>query len=163
MTDHARPYGDGTYGTSGVDTSTDLATDKHVEQADQQSTVLALAAEAGWHGITGHDVQAATGWGDSPKSRAMSNLLRDGKLVRLIDRRDHGYVHVLPDWVLGRITEPYRSIAEKHRQAGYLDGERAGTILGLHNAFAAVDGADNIGDALITLRQMIEEAGGGGD
>jgi hypothetical protein len=115
-------YADGTYGQSGVPASSDLAEDKHVEFSRQQLTVIGLAREAEAHGITGHDVQRATGWGDSPKSRAMSNLLADGKLVRLAEVRDRGHVHVLPHWVQDRPIKPYNAISEKHYQRGLADG-----------------------------------------
>lgn len=148
-------YADGTYGGS-AEASRDLERDQHATFTDQQAVVLALAYTAGDWGITGHDVQEATGWGDSSKSRAMSNLLRDGKLVRLAEKRDRGSIHVLPEHVNDRATEPYVSIAEKHRAAGYSEGRYDGVSVGLDLAFSVVDNADTIGDALIALRRLIE-------
>lgn len=152
-------YADGTYGAGAVDTSADLERDQHATFTDQQSAVLALAYDAGEHGITGHDVQAATGWGDSPKSRAMSNLLRDGKLVRLREKRDKGHVHVLPENVNGRDVEPFRSIAQKHHADGYAEGLHDGIGTGLDRAFTVVESSDSIGDAMIALRRLIESRG----
>ncbi|QGJ95280.1 hypothetical protein QDA11_gp61 [Microbacterium phage Jayden] len=148
-------YADGTYGAS-AEASRDLERDQHATFTDQQSAVLALAYDAGTAGITGHDVQQATGWGDSSKSRAMSNLLRDGKLVRLTEKRDRGSVHVLPEHVGDRDTEPYVSISEKHYARGYSEGSHDGIGIGLDRAFTLVDNADSIGDALIALRRLIE-------
>ncbi|QGJ89472.1 helix-turn-helix DNA binding domain protein [Microbacterium phage Smarties] len=149
-------YADGTYGGS-AEASRDLERDQHAAFTDQQAVVLALAFDAGATGITGHDVQEATGWGDSPKSRAMSNLLRDGKLARLREKRDRGSVHVLPEHVNGRPTEPYRSIAQKHHADGYAEGLHDGIGTGLDRAFTIVDNSDTIGDALIALRRLIED------
>lgn len=149
-------YADGSYGANS-EASRDLERDQHASFTDQQSVVLALAFDSGAHGITGHDVQAATGWGDSPKSRAMSNLLRDGKLVRLAEKRDRGSVHVLPEHVGDRPTEPYRSISQKHHADGYAEGLHDGISTGLDRAFTVVDSADSIGDALIALRRLIVE------
>ena len=118
----AREYADGTYGTPGVEASNDLAEDKHTEFSRQQLVVIGLASEAGGYGITGHDIQRITGWGDSPKSRSLSNLLRDGKLVRLVELRDRGHIHVLPQFVNDRPVHPYGSIADKHYQRGLADG-----------------------------------------
>lgn len=150
-------YADGTHGAGAVDTSKDLERDQHATFTDQQSVVLALAFDADEYGITGHDVQAATGWGDSPKSRAMSNLLKDGKLVRLAEKRDRGHVHVLPGKEAGRDIEPYQSIAEKHRLAGYDAGYNLGVTHGLERAFEVAADADNLGDAMIALRALITE------
>ncbi|QCW22618.1 hypothetical protein SEA_PIPERIS_60 [Microbacterium phage Piperis] len=148
-------YADGTYGGS-ADASRDLERDQHAAFTDQQAAVLALAYDAGPTGITGHDVQVATGWGDSSKSRALSNLLRDGKLARLSEKRDRGSVHVLPEHVNGRDLEPYVSVAEKHYARGHADGVEDGTSLGLDRAFTIVDNSDSLGDALIALRRLIE-------
>ncbi|QNL30273.1 helix-turn-helix DNA binding domain protein [Microbacterium phage ClearAsMud] len=151
-------YADGTYGGS-ADASRDLERDQHATFTDQQATVLALAYDAGATGITGHDVQVATGWGDSSKSRALSNLLRDGKLIRLTEKRDRGSVHVLPEHVGDRDTEPYVSVAEKHYARGYADASHDGIGIGLDRAFTVVDNSDSIGDALIALRRLIESHG----
>ena len=148
-------YADGTYGAN-TEASRDLERDQHATFTDQQSVVLALAFDAGARGITGHDIQAATGWGDSPKSRALSNLLRDGKLIRLTEKRDRGSVHVLPEYAGGREQEPYRSIAAKHRAEGYTEGRFDGIAVGLDLAFSTVDNADSLGDALIALRRLVE-------
>lgn len=148
-------YADGSYGGNS-EASRDLERDQHATFTDQQSVVLALAFDAGPRGVTGHDIQVATGWGDSPKSRALSNLLRDGKLVRLAEKRDRGSIHVLPEHAGDRPTEPYRSIAEKHRAAGYSEGRFDGVSVGLDLAFSTVDNADSLGDALIALRRLIE-------
>jgi len=152
------PYADGSYGQSTASASADLEADQHEAFADQQAWVMTLAQNAGTFGITGHDVQVATGWGDSSKSRAMSNLLRDGKLVRLTEKRDRGSVHVLPENVGDRPTEPYVSISEKHYERGHLVGHHEGFLVGLDRAFSLVDNADSIGDAMIALRRLIENS-----
>ena len=150
-------YADGTYGAS-APASFDLARDQHATFTDQQAAVLALAYDAARTGITGHDVQQATGWGDSSKSRAMSNLLRDGKLVRLSEKRNRGHIHVLPEHVNGRDIAPYQSIAGRHHAAGYEEGRNSGFAEGLSQAFSVVDDSDSLSEALITLRRMIAEA-----
>lgn len=150
-------YADGSYGQNS-EASRDLALDQHVRFEDQQSVVLALAFDAGARGITGHDVQVHTGWGDSPKSRALSNLLRDGKLIRLAEKRDRGSIHVLPEHVGDRPVEPYKSIAAKHYRLGHDDGHALGVSHGLERAFQAVDDSDSLSAALITLRRLIQES-----
>lgn len=148
-------YSDGTYGAN-ADASRDLERDQHATFTDQQAAVLALAYDAGERGITGHDVQVATGWGDSSKSRAMSNLLRDGKLLRLTEKRDRGSIHVLPEHLAGREQEPYQSIAEKHYLRGREDSANDGRLAGLRDAFRILDSSDSLGEALIDLRRVIE-------
>jgi hypothetical protein len=150
-------YGDGTYGANSG-SSRDFEHDQHESMSNQQAIVMALAEGAGSYGITGRDVQAQTGWGDSPKSRALSNLLRDGKLIRLAERRDRGSIHVVPDQVGDRPTEPYRSISDKHHTAGFEEGIREGVSIGLDRAFVLVDDADTLGEALIAIRRLIEES-----
>jgi hypothetical protein len=140
----ARPYRDGTYGTSGPGTSDDLATDQHTTFSHQQEIVLGLASKAGAHGITGADVQRATGWGDSPKSRSMSNLLRDGRLIRLTERRDRGYVHVLPRFAEDRERVPYGSIISKHRLRALRDALEVVLHSGHHQE--AIDGIQRLID-----------------
>jgi len=152
------PYADGSFGHNAATASTDLENDQHQTFADQQDWVMTLAANAGAFGITGHDVQVATGWGDSSKSRALSNLLRDGKLARLEEKRDRGHIHVLPDLVGYRTIEPYQSLSEKHYNRGYNEGHNVGFTLGLETAFDNVDNSDSLGEALILLRRMIEES-----
>lgn len=129
------PYADGTYGTNYTPASSSLERDKREEFSRQQSVVMELARNARYHGITGADVIEATGWNDSPKSRAMSNLLRDGALVRLRERRDRGHVHVTPEWVAERPTLPYISTEDKHRAQA------------LHEAAQTIEGlVDDMGD-----------------
>uniref|UniRef100_A0AAU7J7S3 Uncharacterized protein n=2 Tax=unclassified bacterial viruses TaxID=12333 RepID=A0AAU7J7S3_9VIRU len=86
----------------------------------------------------------------------MSELLRDGKLLRLTEKRNNGSVHVLPEHLADREQEPYVSTAERHRNIGYNEGHNDGFSLGLETAFREVDGADSLGEALIVLRRMIE-------
>ncbi|QGH76597.1 helix-turn-helix DNA binding domain protein [Microbacterium phage Jefe] len=154
------PYADGSYGHNSASASTELAADQSETFADQQALVMHLAERAGYAGITGHDVQVATGWGDSSKSRALSNLLRDRRLVRLREKRDRGHIHVVPELLQGRDIEPYQSLADKHYYRGHDDGLSLGHAQGLERAFEAVDNADSLGEALIALRQMITEARG---
>ena len=152
-------YADGSFGHNSASASNDLEGDRHEAFADQQALVLSMAERAGAHGITGHDVQVETGWGDSSKSRALSNLLRDGKVIRLAEKRNRGHIHVLPEHVGDRPTEPYVSIAEKHYARGYADASHDGIGIGLDRAFTVVDNSDSIGDALIALRRLIESHG----
>lgn len=148
-------YADGTHGGNS-EAPRDLERDQHATFTDQPATVLALAYDAKERGITGHDVRTATGWNHSSQSRTMSELLRDGKLLRLAEKRDRGWVHVLPECRNGRPVLPYRSNVSKHRSEGYAQGKVAGVNLGLALAFSTVDSADSIGDALIALRRLIE-------
>lgn len=155
---HVHPYADSTFGHGSAPASVELEQDQHQAFADQQDWVLTLAQNAGAFGITGHDVQVATGWGDSSKSRALSNLLRDGKLARLAEKRDRGHVHVLPDLVGGRDIEPYQSLSEKHYTRGLNQGHVDGFTEGLEAAFTQVNNCDSLGEALILLRRMIDES-----
>jgi len=150
------PYADGSFGHNAATASTDLENDQHDTFADQQDWVMTLARNAGAFGITGHDVQVATGWGDSSKSRALSNLLRDGKLTRLEEKRDRGHIHVLPDLVGYRTIEPYQSLSEKHYNRGHEEGHALGVTEGLEQAFVLVEDADSLGEAMIVLRRLIE-------
>lgn len=88
-------YGDGTYGAN-AEASRDLERDQHATFTDQQAAVMALAYDAGERGITGHDVQVATGWGDSSKSRALSNLLREAVPRSAPVGRERSAVHPNP-------------------------------------------------------------------
>jgi hypothetical protein len=115
--DHVDPYADGTYGTNYTPASTELERDKHAEFSRQQTVVLGLAAGSRGGGITGADVKQYFQWETNAVSRTLSNLLRDGQLVRLKERRGRAHVHVLPQWRDGREVLPYVSTASKTRLA----------------------------------------------
>lgn len=141
--DHVDPYRDGTYGTNATPASTEYEADIHEEYRGQLDIVMNLAHNAGWEGITGADVKRATGWNDSPKSRALSTLLRTGALVRLKQRRDHGHIHVLPAYQgLGEVL-PYESTSTKNR------------LTALREAHALVAGAQSYHEALLALEEAI--------
>lgn len=147
-------YADGTYGVSSATASVELESDKHQLYADQQSIVLEIARDAGAYGTTGTDIRRITGWGDSPKSRAMSNLLRDGELVRLKERRDRGHIYVLPENANGRELEPYSSIVDKHYSRGFSEGY----LEGMKDVLQAVQAAGSLNAARETLIRLAKQA-----
>jgi hypothetical protein len=140
--DHADPYADGTYGTNYTPASTQLERDKHTEYRDQQDRVMALALRAGYQGITGGDVKEATGWETNAVSRSLSNLLRDGELVRLKETRGKAHIHVLPRWRALRELLPYESTTAKNRRAALRDARAV--VLASTDKYAALDAIDQL-------------------
>ena len=141
--DHVDPYADGTYGTNYTPASIELERDKREEFSRQQTIVLSFATRMGTYGITGGDVKNHYGWETNAVSRTLSNLLRDGQLVRLKETRGKAHVHVLPQWVDGRDVLPYQSTNTKHRLAA------------LREARVVVDKAGSWHDALLALAELI--------
>jgi hypothetical protein len=95
----------GTTGHSGTDTSRAQADDlpKH-----GRARVLRSAANLGYQGVTIVDLRS---WFDDMHhgtlSSALTNLHRDGRLARLVEKRDRCHIYVLPEYVTGRPTEPW--------------------------------------------------------
>ena len=144
--DHVDPYGDGTYGTNNTLASSEYEADIHGDYRVQLDVVMDMARKAGSWGITGTDVRKETGWNDSPKSRALSTLLRTGLLVRLKERRDRAHIHVLPEWRGFREVLPYESTNTKYRLAA------------LEEARTVVAGSASYYEALLALDELIEAA-----
>jgi hypothetical protein len=138
--DHVDPYADGTYGTNYTPASTELERDKHAELSHQQDVVLGLATNARYFGITGWDVKEATDWETNAVSRSLSNLLRDGRLVRLKARRGRAHIHVVPEWVAEREVLPYMSTNTKNRRAALMEARNAvAAVPSVWEALAAID------------------------
>jgi hypothetical protein len=144
--DHVDPYADGTYGTNSTPASTEYEADIHEDYRAQLDVVMDLARRAGYQGITGTDVRRITGWNDSPKSRALSTLLRTGLLIRLKERRDNAHIHVLPEYRAFREVLPYQSTNTKYRLAA------------LEEARTVVAGSASYYEALLALDELIEAA-----
>jgi hypothetical protein len=141
--DHVDPYADGTYGTNYTPASAELEHDTHEEIMRQHAIVWELARKSGTYGITGADVQLATGWETNACSRCLSNLLRDGGLVRLSERRRRAHIHVLPAYADHRELLPYKSSASKQRVAA------------LREAHDIVAGSGSYYEALTALDELI--------
>ena len=139
----SEPYADGTYGTNNTPASTQYEHDQHHEFSRQQSVAFGLAQTAGPYGVTGGDVKDATGWETNAVSRSLSNLLRDGHLVRLKETRGKAHVHVLPRHVMGRDVQPYESTNTKNR------------LVVLRAARSLVAGARSYDEALLALDELI--------
>jgi hypothetical protein len=67
-----------------------------------------LAAACGVDGITVAELRDVTGWHHGKASAALSVLHKEGRLVRLQERRERCSVYVRPDYVAARAVSPYR-------------------------------------------------------
>lgn len=131
----------GTTGHSGTDTSRAQADDlpKH---GRAQAWVLRSAANLGAQGVTIVDLRSwFSEMHHGTLSSALTNLHRDGRLARLVDKRDRCHIYVLPEHVGDRPTEPptarpggfdaaQAALNEQARREGYdlgwADGEQRG-------------------------------------
>lgn len=103
------PYA-GTSGWSGSETSKARA-----EDADRSGSTSLRQAQTQWllhksrtNGMTWRDLSEATGWHHGTASGALSVLHKCGTIARLSERRNKCLVYVLPEYVNGRETTPYR-------------------------------------------------------
>jgi hypothetical protein len=130
-------------GTSGYnsqsDTSREAAYNDLVEgvTAKAQRLTLILAAQQHVRGITIVELRESKGSLHHGKmSSALTNLHKEGRLVRLVERRDRSHVYVLPEFVAGRETLPFRpnrpqidrvelvNLLDHHRMISDLGGRR---------------------------------------
>jgi hypothetical protein len=102
------PYA-GTSGWAGSDTSRERA-----EQQDQDGTYTARQRTAMYellhsldYGVTWRELALATGLHHGQASGLLSNLHKEGRIVRLTERRNKCAIYVLPEYTLGRETSEH--------------------------------------------------------
>lgn len=100
----------GTTGWSGTDTSRAQA--EPARHAHVQSEVMSVAARSLGDGITIKELRTIyRGLAHHGSlSSALTNLHRDGRLARLVDKRDRCHIYVLPEHVGDRTTEGPRPL-----------------------------------------------------
>lgn len=100
------PYA-GTSGWSGTDTSEQRAVtaDKSGETKRRQNWVLMYLYNQGSHGVTWRELANQYGWHHGIASGVLSVLHKDGKISRLLSKRDKCRVYVHPFYVNGRDTD----------------------------------------------------------
>ena len=81
-----------------------------------QQLVLKEALDAGSAGITVAEVRAKHGYHHGRVSSAMTKQHIAGRLVALLERRGHSGVYVLPEFLNGRETRPYRRQGRRFSQ-----------------------------------------------
>lgn len=106
------PYHDGgTRGSSGGGASADAAHADLVSGLTNaaQKYVVIMAQQAGARGITVAELREKTGGLHHGRvSSATTKMHIAGKLVRLVERRGHSHVYVVPEFVGDRDVQPYR-------------------------------------------------------
>ena len=109
MTGPVLPYA-GTSGWSGSDTSKARAErdDRTGVTANRQAQVLRLLRIAAENGVTWREVASAMGLHHGQASGALSGLHKAGVIERLGNARQRCAVYVLPEYVHGRVTKPYK-------------------------------------------------------
>ena len=102
------PYA-GTSGWSGSDTSQERAErdDTRGVTGKRQQAAMRLLAQAGDRGVTWRELAQVMETHHGPASGALSVLHRDGRVVRLQDRRGGSKIYVLPEHQAGRAPEPH--------------------------------------------------------
>lgn len=117
------PYA-GTSGWSGSETSRERA---ETEDSDgtttrRQSAVIRFLAEKGALGATWKDVATTLHWHHGQASGALSVLHKEGKIVRLVDRRNRCAVYVLPQHQMDRKSSPHgRKVSAAPERAILID------------------------------------------
>lgn len=114
------PY-DGSSGWSGTDTSKERAeeNDKYGKTQQIQAFVYRWLM---WHntkGATWKEIADATGWHHGSVSGALSVLHKDGKISRLLEKRDRCRVYVLNEYVSGRETDSQGRKPKECPNCGY--------------------------------------------
>lgn len=96
-------------GWSGSDTSADRARrdDTDGTTSARQRLVMRLLRDAGARGLTWRELAGITGMHHGQASGALSNLHKDGRIARLVERRAKCHPYVLPSEVGDRLTQPH--------------------------------------------------------
>lgn len=104
--DVSLPY-NGTSGWSGTDTSHDRAVtaDRNGKTAANQKRTLALLEDAAEHGITWKELATSEEWHHGTASGVLSVLHKDGKIARLVAKRDKCRIYVANNYVNDRETD----------------------------------------------------------
>lgn len=107
------PY-NGTSGWSGTDTSKDRAitADTTGETSKRQQQVIEHLYKAHKDGLTWRGLSNLTGWHHGQASGVLSVLHKEGRIARLVKRRDRCRIYVHLDHVGGRETD---SQGRKHK------------------------------------------------
>jgi len=79
-----------------------------LEATTQRAQVIVLLAGNGEQGVTWIDVSALLGLHHGSASGLLSNLHREGRIVRLQEKRDGCLIYVLSQFVAGRRISPYK-------------------------------------------------------
>jgi hypothetical protein len=112
------PYG-GTAGSSGSTASGEMAEREASDgtMADRQARILTALSLAGPMGRTVVDLRDGGANHHGKTSSALTALHKDGRIARLVERRDRSSVYVLPEHVEGRAHVPpggNKEAAAKH-------------------------------------------------
>ena len=109
-----KPYA-GTSGWSGGASSRDRAVkaDESGTTRGRQRMALSYVSQQRAHGATWDEVAAVLGVGHGPTSGVLSNLHKDGWVMRLKQRRGNAEIYILEEFVNGRETVPHRSQQKK--------------------------------------------------
>jgi hypothetical protein len=178
LPDTITPYPDTpdlfTSGWSGTDTSHEraLRDDASGKTMHRQQEVLRLLDHAQRDGVTVLDIRTQTTMHHGSASAALSNLHQAGKIARLTERRDRCSIYVLPQWVQGRETSPFRVRPVKPKpvppkpRVAMTDDEREAVDALLTNMRRAGTGSTNplvyirrqTGDTLAALIDRLTEA-----
>jgi len=94
-------------GTSGQQREASAAAEKY--RSNKQKPTLKIVEGRGPSGITVIELRDLTGWHHGKASSALSNLHRQGFIVRLKEQRNRAGIYVTPEMVQGRETVPHRS------------------------------------------------------
>ena len=126
------PY-DGTSGWSGTDTSRERAVSDDSSgrtSARLNMTVQALAG-VGSQGMTWKELSDVTGWHHGQASGALTVLHKNGRVVRLLEKRNRCRVYVLPDFVDGRESDlPAVRMSQEKMRAHLLWSHQHATVWG---------------------------------
>lgn len=103
------PYA-GTSGWSGSATSRERAEREDADgtTSDRQQNVLWLLHVRAREGITWKELADLRGWHHGQASGVLSVLHKEGRIVRLTERRHRCQVYVRPEFTDSRDTAPYR-------------------------------------------------------
>lgn len=101
------PYA-GTAGSSGSTASGEMAEREAADgtMADRQARILQALALAGPMGRTVVDLRDGGANHHGKTSSALTSLHKDGRIARLVEKRDRSSVYVLPEHVEGRAHVP---------------------------------------------------------
>lgn len=100
-----------TTGHSGTDTSAALARDEAISgrASARLNEVLIWVAAKGLRGGTVGELRAESGLHHGQASSALTNLHRQGRIARLVEKRNRSHIYVTTADVHGRATEEIRS------------------------------------------------------
>lgn len=103
------PYG-GTSGWSGTETSKTRATrqDSDGTTSKRQRDATRVLSSRGSHGVTWNELGQSLGLHHGSASGVLSTLHKAGVIARLSENRNGCQVYVLPQFILGRPTAPYK-------------------------------------------------------